>query len=233
MTRTRRSVGRAAVLPDRSGGERTGGTGTKRAAALVPEPLRAVLVSVAEDAIRAVLEGRRWDPDPAAYPPELRRPAACFVTLHDGARLLGCVGLLEPSLPLVAAVADRARQAAFADPRFPPITADEFGRATIRVSVLGPSEPVQAATPAELLAALRPGVDGVAVSAPGHQATFLPEVWAQLPTPQAFLDALWHKAGLREGSWPPGIRVSRYLTEVSVGVPPRAAPDPIPVRSVR
>jgi AmmeMemoRadiSam system protein A len=192
-----------------------------------------VLVGVAEDAIRAVLEGRRWDPDPAVYAAELRAPWACFVTLLDGGRLLGCVGVLEPELPLVSAVADRARQAAFADPRFPPITADEFVRATIEVSVLGPSEPVHASSLHELLGRLRPGEDGVVVSAPGHRATFLPDVWTQLPLPEDFVDALWRKAGLRTGTWPPGIRVSRYRTETAVGRPPRTAPDPIPVTPAR
>jgi AmmeMemoRadiSam system protein A len=196
---------------------------------LVPEALRPLLVRVAEDAIRAVLEGRRWDPDPAAYPAELRRSAPCFVTLHDGTRLLGCIGTLDAAQPLVSTVADRAQQAAFADPRFPPITAEEFGRATIEVSVLGPCEPLEAANLDRLLHALRPGVDGVVVSAPGHRATFLPDVWAQLTDPALFVDALWRKAGLRPGTWPPGVRVCRYRTETAVGAPPRQAPDPIPV----
>src|SRR4029079_10398213 len=119
---------------------------------------------------------------------------------------------------------DRAVQAAFADPRFPAITSDEFVRATVEVSVLGPSEPMEAASRDEVVSQLCPGVDGLIVSSPGHGATFLPDVWAQLPQPEAFVDALWHKAGLRRGSWPPGVRVSRYRTEAAVGSPPRKAP---------
>jgi uncharacterized protein len=188
-----------------------------------------VLLQVAEEAIRAVLEGRRWEPDPADFPAELRRSAACFVTLHDGGRLLGCIGTLEATTPLVTAVADRAQQAAFADPRFPPVTAEEFARATIEVSVLGPCEPIDASSLPELLHALHAGTDGVVVSAPGHRATFLPDVWASLPEPEVFVDALWRKAGLRPGTWPPGIRVCRYRTETAVSSPPRPAPDPIPV----
>ena len=57
-------------------------------------------------------------PEPDAAPAPLRRPAPCFVTLHDGARLLGCIGTLDASRPLVAAVADRAQRAAFADPNW-------------------------------------------------------------------------------------------------------------------
>jgi AmmeMemoRadiSam system protein A len=187
------------------------------------------LVQVAEDAIRAVLEGRHWEPDPAQYPPVLRRPGACFVTLHDGDRLLGCMGTLDASRPLLATVADRAVQAAFADPRFPPITSDEFARAVVEVSVLGPLQPLDAGSVGELLETLEPGVDGLVVSAPGHGATFLPDVWEQLPEPADFVDALWRKAGLRPRTWPPGVRVSRYRTEAAVGAPPRRAPDPIPV----
>ena len=192
-----------------------------------------LLVQVAEDAIRAVLEGRHWEPDPADYPSPVRRPGACFVTLHDDQRLLGCMGTLDPSKPLLSTVADRAVHAAFADPRFPPISGAEFTRALLEVSVLGSLEPVDAGSLDELLARLRPGVDGVMVSAPGHGATFLPDVWAQLPDPRAFVDALWVKAGLGPGTWPPGVRVCRYRTQTATGDPPRRAPDPIPVPGTR
>jgi uncharacterized protein len=202
-------------------------------AVLLSDEAGRLLVRVAEDAIRAVLEGRRWEPDPAEFPPELRRPAPCFVTLRDGERLLGCIGTLDATRPLVAVAADRAQQAAFADPRFPPITAEEYMRATVEVSVLGPCEPVDATSLDELVRSLHPGVDGVVVSSPGHRATFLPDVWDQLPDPNVFLGALWRKAGLRPGSWPPGVRVCTYRTQASVGRPPRPAPDPIPVTRAR
>jgi AmmeMemoRadiSam system protein A len=196
---------------------------------LVPPEDGRLLVQVAEDAIRAVLEGRRWEPDPADFPASLRRPAPCFVTLRDGSRLLGCIGTLDATRPLVAVAADRAQQAAFADPRFPPITAEEFTRAAVEVSVLGPCDPVDASSLADLVHALHPGVDGVVVSTPGHRATFLPDVWVQLPDPDDFLAALWRKAGIRPGTWPPGVRVCAYRTQAFVGRPPRPAPDPIPV----
>jgi hypothetical protein len=46
-----------------------------------------------------------------------------------------------------------------------------------------------------------------------HRATFLPQVWAQLPRPQDFLRALKCKAGLGESFWSDEVRVSRYTVE--------------------
>jgi AmmeMemoRadiSam system protein B/AmmeMemoRadiSam system protein A len=174
---------------------------------------RAALLTVAEEAIRARLDGRpRSAPEPASVPASLRRPGAAFVTLRDGERLLGCIGTIEPTRPLLDDVADNAVGAAFRDPRMPPLTADEFATMSLHVSVLTPAEPMDVSSRAELLAAVRPGVDGLVIEAGRHRATYLPSVWEQLPDPDAFLDHLWQKAGLRAGTWPKGLRVAHYQT---------------------
>ena len=64
-----------------------------------------------------------------------------------------------------------------------------------------------------LLAALRPGVDGLLVEAGGYRGTFLPAVWETLPDPRDFVIALWRKAGLPAGSWPPGLEIHTYGAE--------------------
>lgn len=174
----------------------------------------AVLVEVAEEAVRlAVVEGQAWEPSPDTYPVALRRRGAVFVTLRRWGALRGCIGTLEATEPLVMATADRARAAALADPRFPPVEPTELAGLDLSVSVLSPAEPFPVGSWQELHDALRPGVDGLVVEAGYHRATFLPSVWEELPDPAAFLDALWRKAGLAPRAWPRGIRISRYTAQ--------------------
>ncbi|MGD9796366.1 MAG: AmmeMemoRadiSam system protein A [Acidimicrobiia bacterium] len=184
------------------------------------------LAAVAAEAVRAATTADRcWVPDPCAYEPSLRGPAAVFVTLRHLGRLArrgqlrGCVGTLTPEAPLVVAIADRARAAAFDDPRFDAIQPDELDDLAISVSVLSPLEPLAVDSYDELLRALRPGIDGIVIDAGRHRATFLPSVWEEIPTPERFLDALWRKASLPARAWPPETRVSRYTASHSREVP--------------
>lgn len=154
-----------------------------------------------------------------AAPDVLRAPGASFVTLERNGRLLGCIGSLEPRRALLADVVDNALGAAFRDPRLPPVTADDLPELTVKVSVLSPLEPVAADSEADLLARLRPGVDGVLLSAGGRRATFLPAVWASLPDPAAFWRHLLAKAGLPPGAWPAGAQVWRYTAQEAVRPP--------------
>ncbi len=66
---------------------------------------------------------------------------------------------------------------------------------------------------ADLLARLRPGIDGLILTDGRQRATFLPAVWEDLPTPKAFVDALRRKAGLAAGHWSDTLRIERYTTE--------------------
>jgi AmmeMemoRadiSam system protein A len=125
-------------------------------------------------------------------------------------------------------VARNASAAAFDDPRLPAVTRDDLLAMDVHVSVLGPLEPLPVTGWDGLLAAVRPGVDGLLVQAPGHRATLLPSVWRSLPGAEDFLDVLWRKAGLRPGRWPAGLVVQRYGTEEFAGpardhLGPRAA----------
>jgi AmmeMemoRadiSam system protein B/AmmeMemoRadiSam system protein A len=171
---------------------------------------------------RAIADGlaRRETPlaDPATLEGVLAEPRGCFVTLHRGEALRGCVGTVEPERPLGHDVVRNARRAAFGDPRFAPLTDDEWPEVTISVSVLGPLEPIAAASLDELVAALRPGVDGLVVGGPGAgRATFLPAVWEQLPEARDFVDRLWQKAGMAPGTWTADLRTWRYGVDEYAG----------------
>jgi AmmeMemoRadiSam system protein A len=134
----------------------------------------------------------------------LQARCGTFVTLKIDNQLRGCIGSLSATAPIVAGVRDNALNAAFHDPRFSPLPKSELDRVHIEVSVL--SEPVQLAyTDAEdLLAKLRPGLDGVIIKKGFASATFLPQVWEQLPQPEPFLSHLCMKAGLPADQWRKG-----------------------------
>ncbi|MDP2006581.1 MAG: AmmeMemoRadiSam system protein B [Rubrivivax sp.] len=149
---------------------------------------------------------------PAPDHPRLQAPGASFVSLHDAAgSLRGCVGQLEALPPLGEGVRHNAWAAAFRDHRFPPVKADEWPGLQVEVSVLGALQALPEAPDLDTAAAmLRPGVDGVLLESAGRRGTFLPQVWASLPEPRAFLQALLHKAGLHRSGWDAGIRLWRY-----------------------
>jgi uncharacterized protein len=175
---------------------------------------RAILLDIAARSIAHGLEHPRpLDLDPAEYPEPLRALRATFVTLERHADLRGCIGVLEAFRPLVVDVAHNAFAAAFEDPRFPPLRAAEYPELTLKLSVLTPAEPLTFGSEVELLAQIRPGVDGLILSDRGRRGTFLPSVWEQLPNPRDFLDHLKRKAGLPPGHWSDSLRIARYTTE--------------------
>jgi uncharacterized protein len=170
-----------------------------------------LLLDLAEAGVVAGLADRPV-PLPAldGLPAALRREVGAFVTLTVDGALNGCIGNIEGVEPLGVAVPRLAWSAAFADPRLPALRADQYERLTISISILSPLAPMAVASRAELVAALHPGADGLVVDTPARRALFLPSVWEQLPDPGDFVDALYRKAGLRVGSWPPGMTAWRF-----------------------
>lgn len=144
----------------------------------------------------------------------LSAPGATFVTLRRHGELRGCVGTLKAERPLADDVKLHALCAAFHDTRFTALRREEFdARLRIEVSLLEPALPMAVRSEAEACAALRPGVDGVILEWRGARATFLPQVWQQLPDPAEFLAALKRKAGLDVGFWAHGLQLWRYRVQ--------------------
>jgi AmmeMemoRadiSam system protein A len=155
--------------------------------------------------------------DPAAESPALRAPGASFVTLRTAEQALrGCIGTLEPTHPLALDVAENAYRAGFRDPRFEPLRAAEAARVALHVSLLHAPERLTARSEAELIAQLRPGRDGLVLRLGARRATFLPEVWHELPSPAEFVRALQRKAGIPPGSWSEELEALRY-TATAIG----------------
>jgi len=150
----------------------------------------------------------------ATMPARLMEPRGCFVTLTEKGELRGCIGHLVPREPLYQAVVDNARSAALEDMRFPPVRASEIDRLHIEISVLTVPQKLDFASPQDLLNKLRPGIDGVVLSSGPLQATYLPQVWEQLPDKESFLTHLSQKAGGSPWLWKsPGTEIRLYQAE--------------------
>ncbi|WP_203568463.1 AmmeMemoRadiSam system protein A [Aestuariimicrobium ganziense] len=150
----------------------------------------------------------------------LEDEAASFVTLTADGRLRGCIGSLRPHRRLVDDVAANAVAAAVHDPRFPPVKPEELPGLHVEVSVLSPLELFEVTSEDDLLAKLRPGVDGLVIAHGKRRATFLPQVWDQLPQPELFLAHLKRKAGFADDWWDEGVRLQRYtVTEFEEALP--------------
>jgi len=90
------------------------------------------------------------------------------------------------------------------------MTAEEWPGIRVEVSLLGRFEFLDAKSEAEVLAQLKPGEDGVIFFNGCQQATFLPQVWEQLPNPRDFLAELKKKAGLSADYWSSAVMVATY-----------------------
>ena len=174
------------------------------------------LVRIAINSIRHGLdEGSPLIRDANAVSETLQRVAASFVTLKQRDLLRGCIGSLERRRALAEDVAENAFAAAFRDPRFPPLTREELDVTAAEVSVLSTPVDVEFDDEADLLARLRPGIDGVIVDHDGHRATYLPSVWDMLPKPSSFLEQLRKKAGIEPQVSITAIKISRYTAQYS------------------
>ncbi len=154
------------------------------------------------------------EPEAPLSDPALQNLGGVFVTLKIRGQLRGCIGTLSDREPLIENVKLYALHAAFHDPRFRPLTANELSQVTIEVSVLTPPQPLSYAGPDDLMAKLRPQVDGVTIRKGIASATFLPQVWDQLSGVEDFLSQLCLKAGLPSEEWRRGhLEVSTYQVQ--------------------
>ena len=159
----------------------------------------ASLLQLARRAIGREL-GRREE-SPALDDIVQRRRSGTFVTLKIAGELRGCIGNLEAAGSIADAVERNACNAAFHDCRFSPLSPQELDRIHIDISILTPAVLLNYRDGEDLLRQLRPGIDGVILSHGPAGATFLPQVWEQLPQPEQFLGHLCRKAGLPERTW--------------------------------
>ncbi len=171
--------------------------------------------------VQSCVLGRPLPPPPAD--PFFGRRAACFVSLKKHGELRGCIGTLEPAEPdLSAEIARNARSAAFHDPRFPRVRADELQTLTCSVDVLSPSEPCA-------LADLDPALYGVIVLAGFRRGVLLPDLQG-VDTVEQQVDIALQKAGIGRGE---AFTLERFVVaRYHEGEPPRDDVDGRPAPPV-
>ena len=153
-------------------------------------------------------------PDNELADPAFQEQRGTFVTLKIRNQLRGCMGCLTPSETILEGIKRNAINAAFNDPRFPPLTTPELEEAEIEVSILTTPQELQYSDGSDLLKKLRPNIDGAIISQGMARATFLPQVWEQLPRTEDFLSHLCRKAGLSPDEWKKGeLGVSVYQVQ--------------------
>lgn len=139
----------------------------------------------------------------------LEEKGGAFVTLTLDGKLRGCIGHIVAIEPLWKAVRENARSAAFRDPRFPPLTHEEFDLIRIEISALTPLERIE---PRQV----EIGRHGLLIECGGRRGVLLPQVavaygWDR----EEFLDHTCQKAGLDPGCWRrPDTIISAFSAEV-------------------
>lgn len=150
-----------------------------------------------------------YQPDESHLTDRLKEPKGVFVTLTEHEQLRGCIGLLEPVLPLHEAVADRVLHSAFKDTRFRPVQKDEIEAIDIEISVMTPLQEVSSVDDIVL------GRDGMTVEKNGKSAIYLPQValsqgWDLTET----LSHLCEKAGMTADDWKEGCSFRTFQAQV-------------------
>lgn len=155
-------------------------------------------LQIAREAIQSRFDGKIIDKNVLlAQYPQLSMKQATFVTLTLNGHLRGCIGSLIAHRPLIDDLISNAQSAAFRDPRFSPLTLQEFNHVKIEVSLL--SEPIRLSytDEADLKSKIHVNEDGVILQLGNiHQATFLPQVWDELNDFETFFAHLGMKAGV-------------------------------------
>lgn len=165
---------------------------------------KAYMLNLARQTLFWHLKYGRSKPSPqsAGLSSALREKRPCFVTLnHFLTGLRGCIGMFEFDQPLYQNIISRSIAAATMDSRFPPVPADNLRYIKIEISILTEPKKLTFTSAEELLEKLHAGEDGVILYTPYGTSTFLPQVWGQLPSKDAFLSHLCRKQGAPEKYW--------------------------------
>ena len=172
------------------------------------------LLSIAREAISKELEGKELKADEGIIR-AFSEKQGVFVTLTINDELRGCIGFPEPVMELWKAVIEAAKSAAFSDPRFEPLTAEEWKQTGIELSVLTKPELIKA-EPSQYPGRIRIGKDGLIIRSAYGAGLLLPQVFREhkVNALQA-LEMTCQKAGLAHGCWKEeGVRVYRFQAEI-------------------
>ncbi len=179
-----------------------------RKAEMLDHRQRAALVGIARSAVEKAVRAQKPEL-PVPGEEALTRPAGAFVTLRCQGELRGCIGLVEPTLPLWQTVQQASASAATEDYRFSPISAEDLPRLRLEISVLSPLEKVQDLTTIQV------GLHGLVAERGTRRGLLLPQVprewgWER----EEFLSHTCEKAGLPPLAWQEGAAIYRFTAEI-------------------
>ena len=170
------------------------------------------LLKIAEQSLRAAVNGERYDVSRKDYPDILFDKGASFVTLTKNNQLRGCIGSLMPRNAIADDVAKNAKKAALEDNRFAPVAGNELNDLAIAISFLTNYEKIEFSTEEDLLRQIVQGTDGIVLRDGNRQGVFLPSVWSEFKDKKEFWENLKLKAGLSPKYWSDKIKVYRFRT---------------------
>ncbi|MFT4303480.1 MAG: AmmeMemoRadiSam system protein A [Candidatus Woesearchaeota archaeon] len=133
----------------------------------------------------------------------LKEKRGVFVTIEKNGELRGCIGFIDPIMPIFEAVNECAYSAAYRDRRFAPVKENEIKSLKIAISILTKPKKLEYKDSKDLLSKIK-GNEGVILKKGPIHSTFLPQVWHDLPNKEDFLNNLSLKAGLDMDEWKKG-----------------------------
>ena len=159
------------------------------------------LIKLARDVISAYLDNKKIEID-NNIKEKFKEDRGVFVSLYIGEDLSGCIGFPDPVLPLWEAVKNAALGAAFEDPRFPPLTKEQFKEMTVELSVLTKQEEIKVKDPSEYPSNVKIGKDGLVIKDEFGAGLLLPQVAVEWGwDSKKFLCETCRKAGLEPDCW--------------------------------
>jgi AmmeMemoRadiSam system protein A len=162
-----------------------------------------ILVRLARETLTTILEVQQENKldQTLLADPVFQEKRGIFVTLKKAGQLRGCIGSLTGSETLIEGIRHQSENAALYDTRFSKVQSEELADIDLEISILSDPQSLDFSGPEDLVAKLRPHIDGVILISGRHQSTFLPQVWDQLPRTEDFLGHLAMKAGLLREGW--------------------------------
>ncbi len=171
------------------------------------------LIDLAYSSIKKFLENsEKLYIDENKLKDDFKEKRATFVTLKKNGHLRGCIGMLYAVKPLYLDIIDNALSAAFQDPRFMPLSKDEFKNIDVEISILSPMKKLDYKDSDDLIAKLDKKF-GLAIKKGRFSATFLPQVWEELTEKEDFMSHLCMKAGMSPDEWKKG-KLEVFIYEV-------------------
>ncbi len=168
------------------------------------------LLTIARKTIQEyIIDGKTYEPK--TEDSKLKEARGVFVTLEKNNQLRGCIGNILPDKPLYLAVRDNAINAAVRDNRFNQVSKAELKDIKIEISVLTIPQEIKAETQEKKIEKIKENIDGIILTKGWAQATFLPQVWEQLPIKNEFLSQLCLKAGLEQDCYlKENVKIEKY-----------------------